>query len=158
MSSLLITSVENACTELDRSIFRVLGGEAPYALAHVCVSTRRIEVKWAAVECRPRSFRGLLEAAVKPEYAFVTTTSASCERLEIGRERDAAVTLRGMKRTASDAPLEVFLSRDTGHLVTSPFASGRIPRKVAARVCFTGNHRLSDQLSAGRSQTSAGLS
>jgi len=47
--------------------------------------------------------------------------------------RDAIVTLRGMKRTASDAPLKVFLSRDTGHLITSPFASGRIPRKVAAR-------------------------
>lgn len=68
-----------------------------------------IEVKWAAVECRPRSFRGLLEAAVKREYAFVTATSASCERLEIGR---AAVTLRGMKRTASDAPLSwFFISR-----------------------------------------------
>jgi len=66
----------------------------------------------------------------------------------------AAVTLRGIKRTASDAPLKVFLSRDTGHLVTSPFASGRIPRKVVAHVCFTGNHQVSDRVVVGRSRTS----
>jgi len=89
MFSLPITLEKNARIKqsLDLSISRVLGSEAPYALAYVCVSTCRIEVKWAAVECRPRGFRGLLEAAVKPEYAFMTATSASCERLEIGRER-----------------------------------------------------------------------
>jgi len=117
-----------------------------YAWVHVALKSSGLP--WNVV-------RGVFEGSSKP--LSNPSTPSWLPRVPHARSaaRDAAaVTLRGMKRTASDAPLKVFLSRDTGHLVTSPFASGRIPRKVVAHVCFMGNHQVSDRVVVGCPRTS----
>lgn len=113
---------------------------------------RRIWVKWAAVECRPRSFRGLLEVAVKPEYASVTATSVSREYLDEIVPRAAAIPREVNTQRTRDALLRRFFSffffylPTTSPHVTSPFVNGRIPRKVVARIfCMKPPFSLSDR-------------